>query len=78
MTINIPTSASEKWDAAAEAVVKAKGKWVMVVDAADRPRNDKATEALERRGLEVQVVSRLGHDTIGRPWIGWRTWAKSL
>jgi hypothetical protein len=74
----VPTSASEKWDAAAEAVKKAKGKWVVVVDEADRPRNDKAKERLSRRGLDVMVVSRLGHETTGRPWNGWRTWAKTL
>ena len=73
----IPTSSTERWDIAAEAVKKAKGRWVIITDGGKVPRNEKAREALERRGLEVDVQSRVGHGvTSERPWVGWRTWAR--
>ena len=75
----LPTSKAELWDEAAEKVRKAKGRWVIVGDAARRPRNHLAKEALERRGLVVEVQSRVGHGvTSERPWTGWRTWARTL
>ena len=78
MTI-IPLSDSERWDEAAEAVRKAKGKWVLIGDGARRPRNEKAREALERRDLTVEVQSRFGRGlTTERPWSGWRTWARTI
>ncbi len=79
MTIDIPTSSSEHWDLMARRLKRAKGGWVLV---AEYPvtrrggRNDKVRQALERRGLKVEVKSRMGHDTAERPWIGWRTWAR--
>ena len=75
----IPTSAAERWDEAAEKVKKAKGRWVLVTDGARRPRNEKVKEALERRGLDVEVQSRVGFGpTSERNWSGWRTWARAV
>ncbi len=79
MTTDIPITAAERWDEVAEAVKKAKGKWVLIGDGALRPRNEKAKEALERRGLEVEVTSRIGGGpTARRSWVGWRTWARTI
>lgn len=76
--MDVPTSAAEKWDAAAHLVKNGKGKWVVVVESSARARNEKALGALTRRGLTVEVRSRLGHNTPDRPWEGWRTWARTL
>ena len=77
----IPTSSTERWDQLAESVKAAKGKWVLVDE---RPvqhksgKNAKVRENLARRGLEVEVMSRIGHATDERPWVGWRTWARTI
>lgn len=81
MTIDIPLSPAEKWDELAAKVKKARGAWVVVAEyPSDRRdgRNQKAKEALERRGIVVEVKSRLGHNSKDRPWDGWRTWARVI
>lgn len=81
MMIDVPESAIERWDAIALKVKRGRGHWVIV---AEQPvgrrggRNEKVKAALERRGLTVEVRSRLGHGTPERPWNGWRTWARTL
>lgn len=79
MSLDMPLSAPERWDAAARKVKRAKGNWVLVMETPknQRGQNSKATEALGRRGVVVEVKSRLGHGTAERPWIGWRTWART-
>jgi hypothetical protein len=77
MTI-IPISSSERWDEEAKKVKAGKGKWVIVGYESKRDRNSKVKEALERRGLNVEVTSRIGHGTAERPWNGWRTWARTI
>jgi hypothetical protein len=79
MSIDIPASSTEHWDLQARRVKRAKGGWVIVAEYPTTRRggrNDKVKEALTRRGLSVEVKSRLGRDTSDRPWEGWRTWAR--
>ena len=79
MRVDIPLSGAERWDEMAAQVKRARGAWVLV---SENPksrrggRNDKVREALERRGLAVEVRSRTGHDNAERPWLGVRTWAR--
>ena len=76
--IDLPESAPEKWDRLADEVTAGKGNWVCVMKTPEshRGQNNKAKEALERRGLVVEVRSRLGHNSVERPWDGWWTFAK--
>lgn len=75
----IPPSDTERWDELADQIRRSKGKWVLIADEVRRPRHEKAKEALERRGVVVEVTSRIGHGiTSERPWVGWRTWARML
>lgn len=80
MTTEIPTSATERWDEAAKKVERAKGRWVIVGDGGKVARNEKAREALEKRGLQVEVKSRVGGGatSINRRWVGWRTFARTV
>ncbi len=79
MNSSIPLTDTERWDQLAKKVQRANGKWVMIADEVRRPRHEKAKEALERRGVVVEVTSRIGHGiTSDRPWVGWRTWAREL
>jgi hypothetical protein len=77
---DLPPSATDLWDEAAEAVKNGQGKWVLIGDGARRPRNEKAREALARRGLTVEVTSRFGGGPTSknRNWTGWRTWARTV
>ena len=78
MTVVKPESMMEKWDAIAEDVRKARGKWVMVMEtpANYRSQNQKVKVALLRRGIKAEVHSRLGDESEERPYSGWRTWAR--
>lgn len=78
MTTDVPASATERWDEIAEKVRRAKGKWVLIGDGA-RMHNRTIRENLERRGLIVEVTSRMGYGvTTKRPWVGWRTWVRDV
>jgi hypothetical protein len=73
----VPLSSNERWDAVANELRDAKGKWVIVYDGMGRPaRNDKVRANLRRRDLDVEIVSRLGTGNELRPWNGWRTWVR--
>ena len=79
MPVEIPTSSGEKWDTLAKKVKQAKGSWVVVAEYPETrrsARNELVKKYLERRGLDVEVTSRLGHGSSERPWKGWRTWAR--
>jgi hypothetical protein len=75
-----PPSASEYWDAVERTLLLATpGEWVVVEEGKDTRRggrNDKVRKNLARRGLEVEVMSRVGNGSKDRPWEGWRTWAR--
>jgi hypothetical protein len=75
-SVDIPLSASERWDKEAARVKRGRGRWVVLDDV--RGRNDKVKEALERRGLFVDVRSRNGNGSAERPWVGVRTWARTI
>ena len=80
-TTDIPLSSSERWDKEAQRVKRGQGKWVVVADNGSTRRggrNEKVKAALERRGLSVEVQSRIGNETKERPWSGVRTWAKTI
>lgn len=80
-TTDIPLSGSERWDREADRVKRAKGRWVLVAESADSRRggrNDKVKAALELRGLNVEVKSRNGNGSKERPWVGVRTWARTI
>ena len=76
--VDLPESSTEKWDQLAEEVKKANGMWVVVAKSPSRARNDKVKEALERRGLKVEVTSRLGNNTPLRPYHGWWTFSRTV
>ena len=76
--VDLPESSTEKWDQLAEAVKKANGMWVVVAKSPSRARNAKVKEALTRRGLRVEVTSRLGHGVAPRPYHGWWTYARTI
>lgn len=78
MSIEIPMSASERWDRIAAEVKKGRGRWVQVEEVGRGGRTNKVKEALERRGLTVEVQSRVGNGTDERPWEGNRTWARTI
>jgi len=76
---DIPESAAERWDLMARRLKRAKGGWVLVAEWPKERRggrNDKVKENLGRRGLKVEVKSRLGDGSPPRPWEGWRTFAR--
>ena len=76
----VPLSDAERWDMMARQVAEADGAWVVVASQPAKRRggrNDKIRAALERRGLHVEVVSRLGNLSPERPWDGWLTWART-
>lgn len=77
-TDSIPLSAAERWDHNAEKVRKAKGGWVMLDEVGRGGRHDKIRDALERRGLRVEVQTRNGNGSAERPWVGKRTWARTI
>ena len=81
-TTDIPLSAGEQWDLVAQKVKQARGKWVLVYESGgihDRVvRNERVRANLERRGLKVEVRSRIGNDTPERPWSGVRTFARTI
>lgn len=80
-TTDLPLSAAERWDAAAKQVKRARGKWVLVDESSHTGRggrNSNVKENLERRGLVVEVRSRIGNGTPERPWVGVRTWARVI
>jgi hypothetical protein len=74
----LPKTRSEFFDEMAELVKKGKGKWVLVGYESRHSMGQKYKVALERRGLNVEVTERIGHDTEERPWEGWRTWARTI
>lgn len=76
----IPTSATERWDEVADKVRKAKGKWVLIEESSRKAHNRTVKENLERRGLDVEVTSRvgLGNASAERRWVGWRTWCREV
>ena len=79
MRTDIPVSDAERWDGIATRVKQAKGSWAFVSESDHSRRggrNDKVREALERRGLTVEVRSRVGNGSEERPWLGVRTWAR--
>ena len=69
MTNDFVLSAPEKWDEVAKKLKRSKGAWILVMETPEnhRGQNFKTTEALERRGLNVEVRSRLGRGTTDRP-----------
>ena len=69
-------SATERWDREAARVKRGRGRYVLLLDT--RGRNDKVKEALERRGLFVEVRSRSGDGSVERPWVGVKTWARTI
>lgn len=76
MPVDIPESATEKWDKIAAKVKRAQGGWVLVVESSVLGgTNERVVKALERRGIAANVVSRKGNGE-SRPWQGWRTWAR--
>lgn len=79
--VDLPESSQERWDQLADEVRRAKGNWVVVAKSPSSRRggrNEKAKEALTRRGLRVEVRSRLGDNSKSRPWSGWYTFARTL
>jgi hypothetical protein len=78
MTTEPPVTASDRWDKMAAKVKRGRGSWVLVVEDAKVPRNDKVKAALERRGLKVEVTSRVGSGTATRRFTGVRTWARTI
>lgn len=78
---SLPLSYREFWDAAALKVKRGRGSWVLVVESDDPRRggrNSKVKENLERRGLSVEVQSRIGNGSKDRPWVGVLTWARTI
>ncbi|MDE1822664.1 MAG: hypothetical protein KGI98_17645 [Euryarchaeota archaeon] len=71
-----PPSGSDRWDAVAKLLRSTPGEWRLIAEG-ERARNEKVREALARRGLNVQVTSRIGNGK-DRPWTGWRTWARTI
>ena len=79
--VDLPESSSERWDLLAVLVKEANGMWVVVgkyPDSRRGGRNEKAVEALTRRGLAVEVRSRKGDGSTDRPWSGWWTFARLI
>jgi hypothetical protein len=72
-----PQTANERWDTIADEVRNGAGEWVMIGDGT-HPRHEKVKQNLERRGLEVEVTTRMGDGSEERPWSGVRTWARTI
>ena len=77
-TTDLPLTASERWDEAATNVKKGRGKWVEVEEVGRGGRTNKVKEALERRGITVEVQTRIGNGSEERPWRGFKTWARTI
>ena len=75
-----PSTSTEHWDTIAAKVKKANGRFVIVIDAAPKVHNRSIRENFERRGMKVEVTSRLGLGPTSetRPWDGWRTWCREV
>lgn len=77
MTTEIPLSDKERWDANAEKVKGAKGEWVEIdVVGNSGSHHQKIRHAFARRGVVVEVQSRIGNESPERPWSGAKTWAR--
>jgi len=78
VTVDIPLTASERWDKMAAKVKRGHGAWVLADENPVRGSNEKVKAALERRGLKVEVTSRSGNGTGDRPFTGVRTFARTI